>query len=77
MVLAVLRHPELWWSALGALHRMAGPGWWRVAPYLPLPAGQLWAFRMVTAYGQADAAPAPDDLISYLQWCRMTAPSRR
>jgi hypothetical protein len=76
MVMAVLKRPDLWSSAFGALCRMAAPGWWRSAPYLPLPAGGLWAFRMLTAYGDADAAPAPADLLSYLQWCRTTSGSR-
>ncbi len=32
---------------------------------------------MVTAYGRPDADPEPRDLISYLEWCRLTVgPSR-
>ena len=35
-------------------------------PYLPLPDDRLWGFRMVTAYGSADAVPEPArrDLLS-------------
>jgi hypothetical protein len=77
LVLVVLKRPDLWWAGLGALRRMAAPGWWKAPPYLPLPAGQLWAFRMVTAYGDAKAVPVPADLVSYLQWCRGTARSGR
>jgi hypothetical protein len=68
----VVFRPDLWWAALGALWRMAVPGWWRSRPPLPLPDDRLWEFRMVTAYGSAGATPAPADVISYLQWCRST-----
>jgi hypothetical protein len=71
---AVVRRPELWWTALGALRRMAAPGWWRSRPYLPFPGGAWWQFRMVTAYGRPDGVPIPADVVSYLQWCRSTAP---
>ncbi len=67
---AVLRHPGLWPAALGALVRLAPPGWWHRRPFLPLPDARLWAFRMVTAYGRPDAAPVPADVVSYLEWCR-------
>jgi hypothetical protein len=30
---------------------------------------------MVTAYGNPDADPQPEDVVSYLEWCRDT-PSR-
>ena len=73
MVRTVLSRPDLWWSALGALRRLATPGWWRSRPFLPFPDPRLWAFRMVTAYGNADAEPEAADLIAYLEWCRSTA----
>jgi hypothetical protein len=72
MALAVLRRPDLWWAALGALVRLARPGWWRSGSRLPLPDARLWAFRMVTAYGDPNATPEAADLISYLEWCRST-----
>ncbi len=73
MTRAVATRPDLWRTALGALRRLAAPGWWAVPPHLPLPDGQLWAFRMVTAYGRPDQVPDPADLLSYLEWCRSTA----
>jgi hypothetical protein len=27
-------------------------------------------FRMITAYGDPDRVPAPNDVITYLRWCR-------
>ncbi len=74
---AVATRPDLWWAALGALLRMAVPGWWKRTPYLPLPDDRFWAFRMTTAYGRPDAHPVPVDVVSYLQWCRSTAVSHR
>ncbi len=77
MVRSVLARPDLWWAGLGALRRLAPPGWWRDPPHLPRPDGRLWAFRMVTAYGSPEAEPSPADVVSYLEWCRATAPVHR
>ena len=74
---AVACRPDLWWTALSVLRRLAAPGWWRSGPFLPLPDGPLWRFRMVTAYGRPDAVPERADVVSYLEWCRSTAPARR
>ncbi len=73
VVAVVARRPDLWWTALSALARLAAPGWWRRRPYLPVPDARLWSFRMVTAYGHAEARPVGADVISYLEWCRATA----
>lgn len=77
LVVPVLARPRLWRSALGALRRLAVPGWWCRAPYLPLPDARWWEFRMVTAYGRTDAQPAAEDVVSYLEWCRTTGGSTR
>jgi len=74
---AVMRRPDLWWTAMGTLLRLAAPGWWSTRPHLPVPDARLWAFRMVTAYGRPDAVPTRGDVISYLEWCRATARPRR
>ena len=70
LVLAVLMRPDLWWTALGELRRMAPRLWWRTPPHLPVPDRRLWEFRMVTAYGRPDAAPSRADVVSFLEWCR-------
>jgi hypothetical protein len=70
VVLAVAFRPSLWLTALGTAHRLAAPGWWKRRPFLPLPDERLWAFRMVTAYGHADAIPNGPDVVSFLEWCR-------
>jgi hypothetical protein len=72
---ALVLRPDLWWTALGALRRLAAPDWWRSRPYLPLPDAGWWGFRMVTAYGRPDGVPVPADVVSYLEWCRATGPA--
>ena len=67
---AVLRRPELWATAVHQVVALAEPGWLRRRPHLPLPPAAYLRFRLVTAYGDADAPPAPADVVSYLSWCR-------
>ena len=74
-VLAVAVRPHLWPTALGVVRRFAEPGWWRHRPWLPLPARDLWRFRMVTAYGDPAARPGGADLVDYLEWCREAVPT--
>jgi hypothetical protein len=71
MCWAVLSHPLLWGTALRQMHFLAPSGWWRRAPFLPLPDPAYMRFRIVTAYGgDGSAEPKPSDLITYLRWCR-------
>ncbi len=70
-LLAVLPHPALWSTGIRQALVLAPRGWWRRLPFLPLPAPDYLRFRLETAYGGAgDQAPAPEDLVTYLQWCR-------
>lgn len=68
--LALLAHPELWSTAVRQISVLATTGWWRRAPYLPLPDRAYLRFRMQTAYGDPDRHPEPHDVITYLHWCR-------
>jgi hypothetical protein len=77
VVMAVITRPDLWWTALAAVRRFAPPGWWRRPPWLPVPAADLWRFRMITAYGDPEARPTPTDALDYLEWCRGVAAARR
>jgi hypothetical protein len=43
-------------------------GWWRRAPFLPLPDGGWIRFRMETAYGDPTARPTKGDLGAFLAW---------
>jgi len=67
---ALVAHPVLWATALRQVRVLAVDGWWRRAPFLPLPDKAYLEFRMQTAYGDPDRAPEPADVITYLHWCR-------
>jgi hypothetical protein len=69
-VAAVVRHPTLWPTAARQALRLAAPGWWRRRPYLPLPDRDYLRFRMQTQYGDPEHEPEPEDLLTYLSWCR-------
>jgi hypothetical protein len=69
VALAVLRNPRLWPTAARQLRRTARRGWWRRPPFLPLPSPDYVRFRLLTQYGDA-ATSTPDDVISFLRWCR-------
>ncbi len=47
-------------------------GWWRVAPFLPLPDRVYLRWRMFTAYGEEDAVPPLEDVIAFARWRRET-----
>jgi hypothetical protein len=66
---ALAREPALWPTAFGQAGRLARPGWWRRAPFLPVPDAEYVRFRLDTQYGAA-GAPDPEDLVTYLRWCR-------
>jgi hypothetical protein len=67
---ALARHPSLWVSTLRQMRRLAAPGWWRRAPFLPLPSRDYLRFRMETQHGDLEHAPEPTDVLNYLSWCR-------
>lgn len=71
-VKAVVPHPELWPVAVVVAARLAPKGWWRRWPPSPWPDEDYWRFRMQTAYGgEGDGTPTPDDVVDFLQWCRV------
>ncbi len=65
----VLARPTLWPTALRQLLRSTPDRWYRRRPFLPMPTREYIHFRMTTQYGP-DARLDPNDVISYLQWCR-------
>ena len=65
--------PSLWPTAVVQARRFAPDGWWRRAPFLPVPDADLLAFRATTQYGDSHHPATPDDLISWLEWCRAEA----
>jgi hypothetical protein len=69
---ALARHPTLWPVAVAQVGRLARPGWWRRRPFLPVPDPDYLRFRLQTAYG-TDRDPEPEDVVTYLHWCRQLA----
>jgi hypothetical protein len=70
-LVAVLRHPSLWWTAARLVLALARPGWWHRPPFLPLPSPAYMRFRIETAYGgTGDQPPTAGDVVTYLRWCR-------
>jgi len=67
-IIAVVAGPRVWGTAIRQARRLARPGWWRRAPFLPVPDREYLAFRFTTQYG--GAAPDARDLVAYLEWCR-------
>jgi hypothetical protein len=66
----LLRRPGLWVTALRLWHRTTPAGWWRRAPFLPVPSGDYLRFRLVTQYGSVDHPIDADDVMNYLAWCK-------
>jgi hypothetical protein len=75
---AVFRRPSIWRTALVESAGLVPRGWWRRWPPLPLPSAGWLAFRMETAYGDAGLRPSPEDVVTWLDWCRASRrPTRR
>lgn len=73
-VVAVLVRPHLWATALRQVGRLAPTGWWRRAPFLPVPPAAYMEFRAITQYGGGHGAETaharPLDVVDYLEWCK-------
>lgn len=76
-VLAVAARPSLWGTALLQVARLAPRGWWRRAPFLPVPDRDYLRFRLETQYGDPDHPIEPADILAYLTWCRTTSLHRQ
>lgn len=68
---ALARRPDLLPTALIQALRLAPRGWWRTAPFLPVPASDYLRFRAVTAYGDPSREPDVDDVITWLSWSKV------
>ncbi len=69
-VVALLRRPDLWGTAIRVAAATAEPGWWRRWPPLPRPPVGYATFRHQTMWGQDTSARLGEtELIGYLKWC--------
>ena len=66
----VLGRPGLWATAIRVVVLHVPDRWWARRPFLPVPDRQWLRFRLQTAYGDPDARPDPEDLITWLEWSR-------
>jgi hypothetical protein len=69
-IAAVARRPGLWSTGARAYLVHVPPRWYRHAPFLPVPDRAWLRFRMQTAYGDPNAAPDADDVVTWLKWSR-------
>ena len=65
-----VRHPSLLVLLAGAAWRFRRRGWYRRAPFLPLPSEDYMKWRLHTAFADEQAGPEARDLIAYLKWAR-------
>ena len=72
---AVATRPRLWPAALRQVRSLARPGWWRRAPFVPLPDRDWMAFRLTTAYGDPQASLVPADVVTWLEWSDTVRPA--
>jgi hypothetical protein len=64
---AIVRNPVDGVVLARAAWRLRRDGWWRRAPFLPLPDESYWAFRMTTAMGEG-GAPTPSQVVQAARW---------
>lgn len=70
--LRALVNPRLAVDLLRTAWAFRRRGWWRLAPFLPLPDPVYLRWRMFTAYGEEDAVPPLEDVIAFARWRRET-----
>jgi hypothetical protein len=68
LALRSVRRPSTGVALLTVAWRFRRRGWWRRAPFLPLPSREYVQWRMHTAYGDANITPPADDLVRYARW---------
>lgn len=68
LALRSFRHPPTGVALLTVAWRFRRRGWWRRAPWLPLPSRDYVRWRLHTAYGDAAIVPPADDVVRYARW---------
>lgn len=66
--LLLLRRPWLLPAVIGMAWAFRRRGWWRRAPFLPLPSRAYLEWRMDTAYGDPQAQPPLEEYARYVRW---------
>jgi len=68
LALRALRDPRLAAALLRVAWRFRRRRWFRRAPFLPIPDRAYLRWRMLTAYGDANAVPTVEDVARYVRW---------
>ena len=68
LALRAVRDPRLAGALIRVAWRFRRRHWFRRPPFLPIPDRTYLRWRMLTAYGDADAVPPADDIARYARW---------
>lgn len=68
LTLRALRDPPLASALVRVAWRFRRRHWFRKPPFLPIPDRNYLRWRMLTAYGDADAVPSAEDVARYARW---------
>lgn len=68
MATRLLRHPGEIPVVTRAAWRLRRAGWWRRAPFLPLPGRSYWQFRRATATGSTSGTTAAREVVEFAIW---------
>lgn len=68
LTLRALRDPSLAAALLRVAWRFRRRQWFRHPPFLPIPDRTYLRWRMLTAYGDPNAVPSPDEVARYARW---------
>ncbi len=63
-------NPRVALELAGLAWSMRRRGWYRSAPFLPLPPAEYVRWRMYTAYGDEHAVPPVSDVLRVARWRR-------
>jgi hypothetical protein len=63
-----LKKPSLGAALIRVAWRFRRRHWYRRPPFLPVPDRNYLRWRMLTAYGDPNVVPPPDDIARYARW---------
>jgi len=70
LVRYLVRHPVKIATVVASAWGLRANGWWRRAPFLPLPDRGYWDFRVTTAMGSHGPAMGARDVVDAATWSR-------
>jgi len=68
LVAHLSRHPGEVPVVVGAAWRLRREGWWRRAPFLPVPGQTYWDFRLATATGSITGRASVREVVEFARW---------